>query len=195
VLYVNLQGSSSSKPEAVKLVNAEILPTSDAGGFSIATNAGIYVQGNYNTKTAVSSTAHVPAMLLSDSITLLSPAWNDANSAKKISERVVPAGTAVTINSGILTGTTTSNSSSYSGGANNIVRYLEDWKKNNGLVTLNGSLGRLFESTHFTGKFQHPSVIYNPPLRNISFDTQLAQTPPPGATVTTQFGRGDFFYW
>jgi hypothetical protein len=194
VLYVNLEGSSTLTPGAVKLVNAEILPTSDAGGFSLTTNAGIYVQGNYNTSTAADPAAHVPAMLVGDAITLLSAGWDDANSAAAITDRVVPAGT-TTLNAGLLTGTTTSDLSAYSGGANNIVRYLEDWRTNACVVTLNGSIGRLFESTQFIGDFQQPGATYSPPRRNFTFDPQLAKTPPPGATVTTKFGRGDFFYW
>jgi hypothetical protein len=194
VLYVNLLGSSTSTPGAVKLVNAEILPTSSTGGFSLTTNAGIYVQGNYNTSTTADSAAHVPAMLVGDAITLLSAGWDDANSASDITDRVVPAGT-TTLNAGLLTGTTSSDLGAYSGGANNIVRYLEDWRTNRCVVTLNGSLGRLFESTQFTGDFQQPGNTYLPPRRNITFDPQLATTPPPGATVTTTFGRGDYFYW
>ena len=194
VLYVNLEGSSTTTPGAVKLVNAAILPTSSSGGFSLATNAGIYVQGNYNTSTTADPAAHVPAMLVGDAITLLSAGWDDANSAAAITDRVVPAGT-TTLNAGLLTGTTPSNLGAYSGGANNIVRYLEDWRTNRCVVNLNGSLGRLFESTQFTGAFQQPGNTYSPPNRNFTFDTVLAKTPPPGSTVTTQFGRGDFFYW
>lgn len=90
LLYIHLANSSSAAPAAVRLVNAEKTPGYEtASGFSVATNGGLYVQGNYNTVTkeggyAVDETntgTLNPTMLMADSITVLSKDWSDANSA------------------------------------------------------------------------------------------------------------------
>jgi hypothetical protein len=194
LLYVNLKGANGGSPAAVRLVNAKKVPNIGGSGFSFATNAGLYIKGDYNTEIAPSTAGKVPSMLMSDAVTVLSEDWNDANSALPIANRKVTSGTALTVNAGLLTGTMTSTNSNYSGGANNIVRYLEDWRGGS-TVTLHGAIGRLFRSTIMTGGFQQPGNVYFPPARNFSFDSQLAATPPPGGINTTSYSRGNFFNW
>lgn len=90
LLYIHLANSNATTPAAVRLVNAEKTPGSEtASGFSVATNGGLYVQGNYNTVTQQGTQALDqtntdtvnPTMLMADSITVLSKDWDDANSA------------------------------------------------------------------------------------------------------------------
>ena len=82
------------------------------------------------------------------------------------------------------------------GGPNNLVRYHEEWGVNGGLtapatLTYLGSLISLGVPTHANGAFQVGHPIYNPPLRNFSFDTSfknLANLPPasPNAVYLVQ---------
>ena len=207
MLYINVQNGSSATPAAVRLVNGSDTPHDNGVGFSVVTNGGLYVEGDYNTvaQTVNGNTITNPAMLMGDAVTILSSAWNDANSGLAISNRVSSGN--VTINSGILTGNVAAvvydpvnnpNPTAGSGGAQNLVRFLEDWRTGGGSVTFNGSSGRLFNSTMFTGAFQTGAGavnIYTPPTRNYLFDSSLQTSTPPGSPVVTKFSRGNFFVW
>jgi hypothetical protein len=247
VLYVYLAGSSSTTPAAARLVNGAQTPnngaagTASATGFTVATNGGLYVKGDYNTVTSngallVDTTtgqetpghgAINPAALMADAITVLSPHWDDTvvaadtNPMDTADSRVAaPAGTIVTpgikmtgftqtIAAGILTGDTKMDSSGnavYSGGGDNLVRFLEDWNYcyTPNIVNFYGSFGRLFGSQDFTGQWWSPSgdpsdphsYIYNYPSQRVySFDSQLKESPPPCTPNTTAYSRGDVFTW
>jgi hypothetical protein len=228
LLYVLLANSSETSPAAVRLSNAAITPgtrtpdalgnpTSTTSGFTVATNGGLYVKGDYNTTTsdgtsAISNTYTGkinPTLLMADSITVLSSAWDDANSTElgtaststsNISARVAASGQ-TTINSAILTGNTSADSvlegdaaATASGGGQNLIRYMENW--NGRSVTLRGSLGRLFDSRHFTSTFQQPGNAYLVPgLRTFAFNAGLKTDHVPGEPLITYYSRGDFFNW
>jgi len=210
LLYVNLKSSSSATPAAVKLVNATSIPfnASTGAGFSVATNGGMYVQGSYNTSPLTDSTGTVvngsdglpravPSMLMADAITVLSTNWADNTANTPLSSRVaslsVAEGSAMTVNAGLLTGNIPSTSGASSGGAQNLIRYLEDWSGKT--VNFKGSIGRLFSSTQFVAPYTGPGSVYMQPNRSFSFDTNIPTHPPPGNPTTTAFGRGDFFTW
>jgi hypothetical protein len=225
LLYINLKGSSKTTPAGIKLTNATSIPynSTTGAGFSVSTNGGLYVQGSYNTTPLKDSGGSpiigddgqpraVPAMLIGDALTLLSSNWVDPTTSLPLSSRVAslssdetaaqtdssvqtPHGVNTSIvNAGLLTGNVASNLSGASGGAQNLVRYLEDWSGKN--VNFNGSLGRLFNSTNLVGPYAGGAgVVYNPPSRTFSFDTNIPTHPPPGNPTTTAFGRGDFFTW
>jgi hypothetical protein len=210
LLYVNLLRASAATPAAIRLKNATALPytsavpaTSGLGGFSVATNGGIYVVGSYNTATPVEgglpvfpkqngTAGFVPAMLIADAITLLSTDWDDDNAALGIGSRIAAAGT-VSFNAGILTGNIPSTITASSGGAHNLVRYLEDWRGRN--VNFFGSIGRLFRSTKFVAPFGGVSTVYWNPSRTFGFDQNILTYAPPGTPQTTSFSRGSFFNW
>jgi len=203
LLYVNLKNSTSSAPAAIRLINATDVPQNDGNGFSVATNGGLYVQGSYNTTQITDpdgTTRHVPSMLMADAITVLSTNWNDANASSGLTSRVAnlsaaetAAGNTVQINAGLLTGNISSSTSNSSGGAQNLVRYLEDWSSKS--VSFNGSLGRLFASTQMVGPYQGPASIYRQPNRVFDFDSALPTHRPPGGPESTAFSRGSFFTW
>jgi hypothetical protein len=91
----------------------------------------------------------------------------------------------VKINAGLLTGNAGSTCSKFTsnGGAQNLVRYQEDWSGVK--VTFYGSIGRLFQSTQFTKPFTGPGKVYMPPKnRNFDFDENLQKYPQP------EFHRG-----
>ena len=190
-------------------------------GFTVASNNGVYVQGDFNTATiTISGTSGQtnPSAILGDAITALSEGWNPANSALPYQNRqatasttpnAIPAGTdgtlgGLTINAAILTGNTPSNGTiSKSGGAQNLVRYLEDWYYPGGVgldVKLNGSIGQLFTSKYFTGIYvgamaNGDHVYYQPRNRYLNYDSSLASRPPALSPKTTNFSLGDYFFW
>ena len=82
LMYVYLANASSDHPAALRLVNGASTPYyTDLRGFSVATNGGLYVKGDYNTaKPATDDQGNQvpnPAMLMADAITILSSDWKD----------------------------------------------------------------------------------------------------------------------
>ena len=187
VVYVNQVGASAGNV-AVRLINASSTPSraatssSEAVGFTVATNGPLYIQGDYNKNTPTN-----PSVILADAVTSLSAGWSDTNSSQTATNRVASADT--TINAAIMTGNTPTSTTATSGGAQNLVRFLENWTGKT--VTLNGSLGRLFDSKYFTGVYKGSNYVT--PTRNIVFDTNLAKTTPKGAPSVKSFSRGAFY--
>lgn len=192
-LYVNLKNGDINRPPSIRLINGEATPTVGSKGFSVATNGGIYVKGNYNT-TLKSDGSYNPTMLMGDSVTLLSSNWDDANAANPdVNSRDATGGT-VTIAGGVLTGNVSATPTTISGGAQNLLRYLENWTGTN--VSVLGSLGRLFDSKYYIRPFQQPGTVYlAPDNRTFTYSDALQTVPPPDAPMTTNFSRGSFFYW
>jgi hypothetical protein len=112
-----------------------------------------------------------------------------------------------------LTGNTPSTTAYNSGGVQNLVRMVEDWydpdptHTGTGMVlTLNGSLGQLFTSDFFKGPYEgnaiqtglpNPSdrIYLQPKTRNFDYDAGFKSRSPAGSPTTTNFARGDFFFW
>jgi len=183
VLYVYLKNGNATHPSAVKLINGAALPLvgplhKETTGFSVATNGGLYVQGDYNTSllpngtilpddtvladgVVITATVHNPpnpSMLMADAITVLSKGWSDTNAAAHLDTHTrdaITTGDAITnkqtIMSGLLVGNVSATTSTNSGGVQNLVRYLENWSGQN--VDYYGSIGRLFNSKMFTHPF------------------------------------------
>jgi hypothetical protein len=200
-------------------------------GFTVVSNNGVYVQGDYNTTpiTVAGLSVPNPSAIMGDAVTALSQGWNMTNEAtmQPISSReatasaptqvfgVNPAsgGTAngMTVDAAILTGNTPTTATTNSGGAQNLVRMIEDWfypdPLHNGTgmaLTLNGSLGQLFSSKYFSGAYAPgiqaglgagSRVYIQPRTRNVNYDSNLKQRTPAGSPSTTGFARGDFFFW
>jgi len=212
-------------------------------GFTIVSNNGVYVQGDYNT-TPITITGgqsvNNPAAVMGDAITALSQGWSVTNNASLqpmtgttagLREATAstafagntaynpPANPATTngmqINAAILTGNTPTNVAALtgSGGAQNLVRMIEDWYYNPdgpmdplnpgshvGLtLTLNGSLGQLFTSKYFTGAYPGSGtghgVYIQPKSRVLDYDLNFKNRTPAGSPSTTAFTRGNFFFW
>jgi hypothetical protein len=222
ILYVNLKSGSSASPSAVRLINGASTPfgtdSSNPTGFAVATNGGLYVKGNYNS-TAIGNDGagnpvHNPAMLMGDAMTVLSPGWDDADAAGNLSVRVAdttgncgedginPEANTQKIYAGLVTGNNPATSTDDSGGVQNLVRYLEDWRGKT--VEFHGSLGRLFNSKMFTRPYlqpgdvdaTHPRAVYQlPSSRNFIFDRALTRHPPPGSPMTDGASRGRYYNW
>jgi Tfp pilus assembly protein PilX len=180
----------------LKLVNGSLnnLPMP---GFTVAAENPVYVQGDYNSNAAdtVWTTSvdvpHAAAAVIADAVTLLSANWTDATSmAAPNSRGTRDAGTAY-YRMAIAAGKNINfpqpagggNDFGTDGGVHNFLRYIEDW----GPATLNyrGSLVSLYYSQYATGVFKCCNLVYSPPRRNYSFDTNFL-TPsklPPGTPM------------
>jgi hypothetical protein len=220
LIYVNLKNSSSTAPAAVRVINGESISTnSSRTGISIATNAGLYIKGSFNTVANGTNEQGNPTnpscMLMADAITVLSYAWDDANAASNdmtvraaSTDNPATTGTVedtIQVNAGLITGNTASTTSYSSGGAQNLVRYLENWKDKN--VGMLGSLGRVFSSKHFSRSFRGTGwditdsdgnitqsfEVYRAPNRTVTYDPTLAKVRPAGSPILTGFSKGDVF--
>ncbi|HEY1848846.1 MAG TPA: hypothetical protein VGG37_06555 [Opitutaceae bacterium] len=199
-------------------------PNGNPLGFSIASNNGVFVEGDYNTYQPPALGYNNPSAIMGDAVTAVSNAWSATESNQPISGRQAIASIAttgdissggvnqptagspggMTINAAILTGNTPSTASTNSGGVQNLVRMEEDWWDTNLTLTLNGSLGQLFVSDYFRGDYVGNAaqaaiggdrVYIQPTTRNMTYDTSFKQHSPNSTPTTTSFTRGDFFFW
>jgi hypothetical protein len=212
--YYKSQGATSDHGyyrRGVRLINASVVPGEynsaaprETQGFTVASENGVYVQGNYNatgvtlsgnTSPALSenyfpqnSSTHIPAAIVSDAVTILSNNWQDSKSfafpfapdSRPATQTIVRfamlSGQGLTGRTG---GYNPSQFGQLNGGVHNFKRYLEAWSG----VRLNysGSLVNLFTSRNNNGFFKC-CVVYNPPIRDWSFDKTFlnANRLPPG---------------
>ncbi|HEY3897431.1 MAG TPA: hypothetical protein VGM54_02395 [Chthoniobacter sp.] len=203
---VYLYDTGSGDKNAIRVKNGGVLPDN---GLTVATEGGIYVQGDYNTGTTTNPNA-VPsnsgpgsnvstvvpgytaksAALVGDAITVLSNSWSDSNASSSVSNRNA---TNTTLNTALVAGYLTSESggnngrSGYSGGMNNFPRFLESWTNDN--MTFSGAFVSLYESQTFTGSWD-TGDIYVPPTRYWYFDTMLLTRMLPGIPSTGGCIRG-----
>jgi hypothetical protein len=174
-----------SQPGIV-LSNGAYLPPQ---GLSIATPDPAYIIGNWNVQLAKGGTSDaglsdttyaLPSAIYADAITVLSSAWNPANSTLGISSR---SATSDTVNAAFLTGNVPSDGNNYSGGVENFPRFLENWNPSGGqqTFTYNGSMVCVFNSQIADYPWPGTGTVYNPPIRNWAFDKNYsnpAKQPP-----------------
>lgn len=185
--YKNIEDMDELDPHrrvGVRLINAATVPYKRFNGFTIATNAPLYLKGSFNSDDDLgtgsttskdpnaASFKEVPASIMADAVTFLSKNWVDRSSrgdvsrpgSDKYNNRETPAD--MEVSAGILTGYGVFNG----GGINNLVRYLEmlDGKT----VRIRGSLAALFQS----------KIAYEP------FNDYFVYYPP-----NREFGMHDFF--
>jgi hypothetical protein len=182
ILYVDDQRTETSSTESgVRLVNGDtILPQ----GLTVVSPNPVYIQGYYNAPVSARGTSDtsqtLPASIIADAITVLSPGWNDASSSLGLSSRMASD---VTVNAAFLAGIVETTSGSYSGGVENFPRFLEDWTGKT--FTYNGSMVVMYDSVYATGLWRGTGSsigIYNPPIRNWAFDLNFSDPAkiPPG---------------
>ncbi len=202
VVYVTDNTASSSLRRAVRLKNGAKMPP---GGLTVATDLGLYLQGDYNTgttgatqpnsnasggdptKNTVTGYERQPSAVLADAVMVLSNSWVDANSTAAVGSRVASP---TTINAAIVSGivpTDGTNSYPYSGGAENFPRFLETWGSGR-TFTYYGSMVELFHSKHFTGRWGK-SNVYDPPRRKWYFDRKFYTSPPPGSLQLVSYAK------
>lgn len=195
----------------IRLINGTEIPgiydsttPQNTKGFTVASENGVYVLGNYNANGISSvgnptpssnylpqnTSLHIPASIAADAITILSNNWSDARSFRfpfALSNRVA---TETFIRFAMLAGDTQSSLEStpnqgggdpnLAGGVHNFKRFLENW----GSVRLNytGSLINLYHSRNNNGAFKCCTFVYSPPTRNWAFDQSFLDSNrmPPG---------------
>jgi hypothetical protein len=185
ILYIYDDTSTGySDPKGIRLTNGGTLPT---GGFTLATQNPLYIQGDYNT-----SANRVSSAVFADAVTILSNNWSDNQSNAALAARQA---TSTTVNTAIVAGFLPSGWTNpvsgaqygYSGGLNNFPRFLETWS--NDTFTYTGSMIELFTSKIATGEWDTGS-IYSPPTRVWNFDSNFVDNPPPGSLDAVSIGRG-----
>lgn len=165
------ESQSGTTLDATRLVNGSVLN----GGLTVCTKNPLYVQGDYN------SVSKKPAAVMTDAMTILSNGWNDGDGTLGINDPSRQA-SATTVNVSYLTGNVHSQGSNYSGGFENLPRFLENW---DGIeFKWKGSAIDLWESEEANGHWSYGSY-YTAPNRNWEFDTDLLDPAnlPPGTPL------------
>jgi hypothetical protein len=167
ILYIS---SANVTNPVVRLTNGSVLDSTKLpSGLSVATDNPLYVKGDYNT-------ANRPAAFFADAVTVLSGAWNDANSTAGIDSRVAAN---TTVKAAIMAGNRNTVGTDYSGGAENFIRFLEKWTGRT--ITYSGSLVCLWQSRQVTRKWPGTGSVYSAPTRDwsygISYNNLPAGTP------------------
>jgi len=183
-------------------------------GLTVASQNPIYIQGDYNTGTSPpssntgtittssvkygtdpflsgSSYTVVPAAVIGDAVMVLSNNWSDSSSAPS----VLTSAKNTTYNTAILGGYINSSgsggSSVYSGGANNYIRYIEDWR--NYYHTYWGSMVQLFQSVTYNHAYvTQGNSSYYPPTRLWNYEPMFSSVSPPGTTTAIVLSRGSW---
>lgn len=210
----------------VRLINAQTIPgiydtttPANSKGFTVASENGVYVLGNYNAYGIASvgsptpysdylplstSSSDVPASIASDAITILSNNWLDSrsfNAPFTLSSRpatdtfdrfaILSGDTITTLNASPNQG---GGDLKMNGGVHNFKRFLEDWGGHR--LSYSGSLINLFNSHNNNAPFKCCNNVYSPPDRNWVFDASFLDINrlPPGTPYfqyvqTTGFQR------
>lgn len=169
------------------------------GGFTVASENPVYVQGDYNSSAAdplwtggSNTNPHAAAAIIADTVTLLSNNWTDANSLNNptnVGGR--PAATsyyrmAVAAGKNIpfpIPNWGAAQDFGTDGGLHNFLRYLENWGGKTLYYT--GSLVSMYYSEYNTGVFKCCNTVYSPPTRSYAFDTLFLNPAnlPPGTPM------------
>jgi len=198
ILYISDQSATPANHKGIRISNAASLPTS---GLTFATDNPLYIKGDWNTGGSPlsnsgtptspmnSSYAWRPSAIIADSITLLSNAWADGNANKSLSGRIASN---TTINAALVAGNvpTGSSGTNYSGGAENFVRFIEDWTGKT--FTYYGSMNELYASQDATGTWGKANV-YAPGVLQWYFDDKFTLTAPPGTQITVSYVQQRWF--
>ncbi len=213
----------------VRLINGTTIPgiydtttPANTKGFTFASENGIYVEGNYNA-TGVNSVPttgnsayseylpfntamHIPASVVGDAVTVLSNAWNDAESFATPYSANSRQAANTTVRFAMIAGDALANKhvspgqggtgpwQNLNGGVHNFKRFLETWSGDR--LDFSGSLINLFVAQNNNGTFKCCETVYNPPVRNWVFDSTFLDPDrlPPGTPYfqyvqTTGFQR------
>jgi hypothetical protein len=199
IVYIYDSSETSSVRRGVRLLNGNKIP---ASGLTVASANPVYVQGDFNTGGSppsnaspsdpttpqVSGYTRAPCSILADAVNILSNSWNDANSFAGTSSRIASNTTVnAAIISGIVPTAPVGGNGSYSGGAENFPRFLENWSSAS--LTYYGSMVELYQSAQSTGEWGKANV-YSPPKRQWYFDNNFKIKPPPGSLMVYSYVKG-----
>ncbi len=173
-----------------------------SGGFTVASENPVYVQGNYNSSASdpfwtsnftITGTPHAAAAIIADSVTVLSNQWSDLSSLvnpTSPSSRSTPTQDAY-YRMAVAGGKNIpfpqpswgSQDMGTDGGLHNFLRYLENW--GNVKLHYDGSLVSMYYSEYDTGVFKCCTTVYSPPARDYHFDVLFLNPAnlPPGTPM------------
>jgi len=214
---LNPDGSVNQNPTSpvrrgVRLKNGSKIAST---GLTVVSADPVYIQGDYNTgrdyagstnppsnnTTSDPTTPQVtgynnpsnpsgpgiraPCSILADAVTILSNSWVDSAAGTS------PTASNTTVNAAIVAGIVPSapvgGDGSYSGGAENFPRFLEDWSGK--ALTYYGSMVELYKSQQSIGEWSCCSV-YSPPVRQWYYDNNFKTKPPPGSLMLYSYIKG-----
>ncbi len=199
LMTVGRKNRVSGARHGLKLIDgrAGYVPTrldNDGGGFTVASENPVYVQGNYNADSSGFSSGNASAAIIADSVTLLSNSWSDRGSFR--SPTYVSGGSARTASTtwyrmAVAAGKNKpfehpswgSDEYGLDGGTHNFLRYLENWSGST--LHYEGSLVSLYYSEYATGIYKCCNAVYSPPDRDYKFDTEFLEPDklPPGTPM------------
>ena len=209
---IGLENAVSGARHVLKLVDGGMngagtsyLPVrwdNNGGGFTVAAENPVYVQGNYNSAQSdpfwgggSNTTPHAAAAIIADAVTVLSNQWSDFNSLSNPTNpgnrsagnagqdtyyrMAVAGGKNIPFPQPAWAG----NDFGTDGGLHNFLRYLENWGNVN--LWYNGSLVSMYYSEYGTGLFKCCTTVYSPPARKYYFDTLFLNPAnlPPGTPM------------
>jgi hypothetical protein len=156
-----------------------------AAGLTFVSENPVYIQGDYNTGDSPPSNSGTytsptgsgytrkPCAIVADAINVLSNAWSDTTSTESRNA------SHTTVNAALVTGNVPSNGTTYSGGGENFIRFLENWSGRS--FTYYGSMVQMWQSEQATGPWSASSTVYIAPTTNKWFyDTNFGTQVPPG---------------
>ncbi|MFQ5743629.1 MAG: PilX N-terminal domain-containing pilus assembly protein [Acidobacteriota bacterium] len=169
----------------IKLTNGTTL----AAPLSVVSENPLYITGDYNTVNKQG------ASVLADAVTILSNNWGDTDGDGNFDDDLtysqMPLGARIalptTVNAAVMLGNTdTVPGTSYNGGVENVMRFLESWSGR--AFTYRGSIIDLWNSVYATGTWIYGTPVYRAPIRDFGFDTAFltpANLPPGTPNVYT----------
>jgi len=190
IMYIERENTLG---RAVRINNAEVLPKLP-NGFTVASVNPVYIRGSYNTKSSIEgASGSEPALIVSDALTVLSDAWDDAENRVKTYEQLTcgedydsQVACDTRIIASLISGSAEPTEGEYqaTGGVQNFIRFLEYWRG----LTLDhvGSSACLWPSrqenkTKNSGNKQIvPRPNRYPSYRNFTYDDELKERQPPG---------------
>jgi hypothetical protein len=194
---MNAAGTASYLPILPPAAACAFTATTDCGGFTVASENPVYVQGDYNSSAAdtfwgggSNNAVHSAASIVADSVTLLSSisswpvtaattGWTDLNSLTNFNTMTNRNASTTYYRMAVSGGKNipfpqpgwagVAKDFGTDGGLHNFLRLLEDWSGVN--LNYNGSLVNMYYSEYNTGTFKCCTMVYNAPVRNFYFDT------------------------
>ncbi|MBN1900473.1 hypothetical protein JW926_04010 [Candidatus Sumerlaeota bacterium] len=172
--YMSEEPNGENVQASCRIINGAHLPATMTGSMTIASDDPVYVQGDFNV-----GENRIPALVSGDAINILSNAWNDdANDFYRhgLQYASVTETNAIFMGGNVPSGTY---DNTYSGGAENYFRYLENWSGRT--HAFRGSLLNLWESDIAIGPWIYGKPYYEAPKRDWRWDSVLGGiNPPPG---------------
>ncbi len=182
------------------------------GGFTVASENPLYIQGDYNSNAAdtvwntppVDKAGMAAAAVIADTVTLLSNNWDDRVSMVGTSGNTSPTnlGNRPTTSTYYRVAVAAGKNMTFKyptawpeaageddigtdGGIHNFLHLLENWGSGGVTENYKGSLASLYYSTYNTGFYKCCTAVYGVPNRNFSFDTDFSVPAglPPGTPM------------